>query len=81
MARGWESKDVESQMDSTETKGERKDSVPRTPEEAQKRREREGLELSRTRIQRDLVSATNPRHRESLEAALRFLEEKIAALS
>ena len=81
MARGWESKDVESQIDSTEAKDARKGSVPQTPEEAQKRREREGLELSRTRVQRDLASATNLRHRESLEAALRFLDEKIAALS
>jgi hypothetical protein len=81
MARGWESKGVESQIDSTWAKSARKDPVPRTPEEAQKRREREGLELSRTRIQRQLESATNPRRRESLEAALRFLEEKIAALN
>ena len=79
MARGWESKGVESQIDSAGAKGAQKRSVPQTPELAQKQREREGLELSRTRIQRSLESATNPRHRESLEAALRFIEEKIAA--
>lgn len=81
MARGWESKGVESQIDSAGAKGAWKSSVPRTPEEAQKRREREGLELSRTRILREIESAKHSRHRESLEAALRFLEEKIAALS
>jgi hypothetical protein len=80
MARGWESKDVESQMDSAATKGVGKGSAPKTREQAQQQREREGLELSRTRVQRDLAAATNPRHRETLEAALRFLDEKIAAL-
>jgi hypothetical protein len=44
------------------------------------RTERESLELSRTRVLKDLGSATHPRRREQLEAALRHLNEKLAAL-
>jgi hypothetical protein len=44
-------------------------------------REREGLELSRTRIVRELGEARHPRHREQLTAALTFLEERLVKLT
>ncbi|HEV2383632.1 MAG TPA: hypothetical protein VG206_28065 [Terriglobia bacterium] len=50
------------------------------PQVQARRRELDGLELSRTRVLRDLAVATHPRHREVLEAALKHLEEKIAGL-
>jgi len=79
MARGWESKSVESQMESA--RAERPQASGRkTPEQQARRRELDGLELSRARVLRDLATATHPRHRASLEAALKFLEEKIASL-
>ena len=81
MARGWESKEVESQIESAEPKKAGSPSKPRTPEQLQRQKELEGLQMSRTRVLRDLESATNPRYRESLQAALQFLEEKIAQLS
>jgi transposase len=80
MARGWESKGIESQKETAEEGKSRPGSAPRTPEELERQRERAGLELSRTRILRELESAAHPRHRASLEAALQFLEEKIASL-
>jgi len=43
-------------------------------------RERESLELSRTRVLQDLAKAENPRYKEQLKSALMFLEEKLAAL-
>jgi hypothetical protein len=79
MARGWESKSVEAQKEIAETKTERDARGPRTPEDTARQRELEGLELSRKKVLHDLETATHPRHRASLEAALKFLEEKIAS--
>jgi hypothetical protein len=42
--------------------------------------ERHSLELSRTRVLKDLDGATHPRCREQLEAALRHLDQKLAEL-
>jgi hypothetical protein len=80
MARGWESKDVESQV------AEKKITAPadpkgKSPEQIRIDQERKGLQLSRTRIVNDLENATNPNHRKSLEAALAFLDQKISALN
>jgi hypothetical protein len=80
MARGWESKDVESQV------AEKRVSAPadpkqKSPEQIKVDQERKGLQLSRTRIVNDLENATNPNHRKSLEAALAFLDQKINALN
>lgn len=81
MARGWESKDVESQVDAAEERA-RLGKLPKlTPEEAARNRERESLELSRKRVLRDIETSQNPRYRATLEAALKHLDEKIAALS
>jgi hypothetical protein len=38
------------------------------------------LALSRASVVRELAAASHPRHREQLEAALHFLDEKIAGL-
>ena len=81
MARGWESKDVESQMEATGTTKAKADKKEKTAEDIAREQERRGFELSRTRIQNDLQSATNPNHRKSLEAALAHLDKKIAELS
>jgi hypothetical protein len=79
MARGWESKSVESQIESAEAR--RTPSAGRrSTEQSALERERNGLELSRTRVLRDLASAASPRRREMLEAALKHLEERLAAL-
>ncbi len=78
MARGWESKAVEQQMEMTESKETESDRPQIDPEQQQRQRERESLELSRSRVQQELSAATHPRYRTSLEAALGYLEEKIA---
>jgi hypothetical protein len=80
MARGWESKSVESQIESAESRRAQAAAVRLSDEELGRRRERESLELSRTRVLHDLAAAKNPRYRESLEAALRHLDQKIAGL-
>jgi hypothetical protein len=54
--------------------------IPPTEEEVRLRAERNSIELSRTRIVKDLEAATHPRRREQLEAALRHLDQKLAEL-
>lgn len=81
MARGWESKDVESQVADRKTVSENVSRGQRNAEEIRKEQEKRGLSLSRTRILNELESATNPHHRKSLEAALAHLDKKIAELS
>jgi hypothetical protein len=81
MARGWESKDVESQVEATQAPQQKPGSGPKTPEQLKRDEERKDLQLSRTRIANDLASATHPNHRKSLEAALAHLDKKIADLS
>lgn len=53
---------------------------PLTDEQIRIRSERESLELSRTRVLKDLEAATHPRRREQLRAALNYLEQKLSDL-
>ena len=80
MARGWESKSVEAQIESAAVNPKPIHATELSPEEIEKLRARENLELSRTRIQRDLTSSTNPRYQEILRKALTDLEAKLAQL-
>lgn len=82
MARGWESKDVESQVEAT-GKQEAKPAPgakSKSPDQVRREQQRKDLLLSRTRIANDLASATHPNHRKSLEAALEHLDKKLAEL-
>jgi hypothetical protein len=76
MARGWESKSVEQQQEEASSNTAR---GPRlTPEQTAEQQRRRGLELSRIRIAQQLETATNPRHRQMLEAALKELEKQLS---
>lgn len=80
MARGWESKSVESQQaDAVDEKT--KHRRPLTAEQAAIARKREGILLSRKRILDQLQAATNSQHKQMLEAALADLDARLAALS
>ncbi len=81
MARGWESKDVEAQVEATEPPKQKPNSGPKTPEQLMREEQRKNLELSRIHVVNDLATATHPNHRKSLEAALAHLDKKIADLS
>jgi hypothetical protein len=81
MARGWESKDVESQVEDRKIVADNSERAKKNAEDMQKEMERKGLVLSRKRIVNDLETATHPNHRKSLEAALDHLDKKIAELS
>jgi hypothetical protein len=80
MARGWESKSVESQMEAAEARQAAARKVTQSEEEIRQRRERESLELSRKRVLQDLAAATHPRHRQQLEAALAHLDSRLRAV-
>jgi hypothetical protein len=77
MARGWESKSVESQQSEPETTSGKRGL---TPEEQAREAKRASLELSRARVTRELETATSEAHRAALGNALRFLEEELARL-
>jgi hypothetical protein len=82
MARGWESKSVESQMEeAAESRRIQSAKAEKSREQLAFQRELESLQLSRTRVLRDLGEATHARYRETLELALRHLDAKIAIVS
>jgi len=78
MARGWESKSVESQ------KEEQRDARPRRDDVAQQEleltRKRESLESSRRGIARELQATRSELRRRSLEAALAHLDTELGKL-
>ena len=80
MARGWESKAVESQMEAAAARSEQSKVQNMRMAEIERQRERESLELSRTRVLQDLEKAANPRYQELLKRSLKFLDDKIASL-
>lgn len=80
MARGWESKSIEDQIERAEERKEQAHAQKLNDEEVGRQRQRESLELSRTRVLQDLENAKHPRHREMLNESLRFLDEKILAV-
>ena len=76
MARGWESKAVESQQEDAAAK-------PPTParysaEDNRRRSERATLMLARTRALADLQQACAPAHRAMLEQAIADLDRRLA---
>ena len=79
MARGWESKSVESQQADREARQEQAAAL--TPAEAEQLAERRTLELARSRALADLASATAPAHRRMLEGAVQALDEQLRRLS
>jgi hypothetical protein len=80
MARGWESKSVESQIESAESRRAAARGAEMSAAEAARMQQRESLMLSRKRVLHDLEQAANPRYKTVLEAALKHLDEKLAEL-
>jgi hypothetical protein len=78
MARGWESKSVESQQEASNQRS--TDGAVLTPEERARRTQRATLSLARTRALSDLQRACAPAHRAMLEQAIADLDRRLAAL-
>jgi hypothetical protein len=80
MARGWESKSVEDQVQGHESEEPKGQKQPLNASEPELRRRREILLLSRVRVQRDLEVSQNARYRDQLTRALSDIEAQLAAL-
>lgn len=78
MARGWESKEVESQIEAAEQRRSRPAPEMRTEAQLAAEARKSALEWERTRIQNEIAAARHPRHRAMLESALRHLEQQLA---
>ena len=78
MARGWESKAVESQMEAARSDQAASSKERLTPEKADAHRKKETLLLARTHLLQQLQSSQNHRHREMMEKALADLEKLLA---
>jgi hypothetical protein len=78
MARGWESKSVESQQDAAERPRVKGPVV--TAEQAARKAERDTLMLARTRALADLQKACVAAHRAMLEQAIADLDRRLKAL-
>jgi len=79
MARGWESKSVESQIDAAE-QGPGSPNSPLSEEQKGVKREREVLLLARANLLHQIEATSNERHLAALRQALNDLENKIATL-
>ena len=71
MARGWESKAIESQQDDARGAKKPRGSAPQVDPA------RQALQLARARVIADLERATQPAHRQMLERALADLDAKL----
>jgi hypothetical protein len=80
MARGWESKAVESQIADAESRPAVERTRPSDPAEVERTRTRESLELARKRVLHDLETSHSFRLEQMLRASLKHLDEKIAEL-
>jgi len=82
MARGWESKSVEDQIQEREEAASRTESRPKlTPEEIQRQTRREGLLMVRTRTLMSLQSACDSRYRAHLERILADIDAQLLVLA
>jgi hypothetical protein len=81
MARGWESKSVEAQIDEAEINRSAVLSKVPSPESLELIRKKETIVLSRTRVVRELKNAQNPRYQAVLVKALADLDAKLSTFA
>lgn len=81
MARGWESKAVEDQIDNAQAdRDARNETEASSAGDRERERQRQSLLLSRTRTVALLESASNERYRKQLERGLAHLDEQLKEL-
>lgn len=83
MARGWESKSVEEQIQSAQSRPPRgmDHGIGLSAAQISLVREKENLTLSRTRVLQELKTSKNPRYVRLLERELKVLDDKIRKLN
>jgi hypothetical protein len=81
LARGWESKSVEAQIESAvpakRASGKKKSL---TPAQLELIRKRESLQMSRLKVLHDIEHASHPRYQQMLKDALAHLDKQLAQL-
>ncbi len=80
MARGWESKSVEGQIELLEAESSERRKEQRTAAQMEILRKKELLLLSRTRVLCELEASQNDRYTEQLKLALADLDAQLARL-
>ena len=82
MARGWESKSIEAQIDAAEQQQHRSAVLNQRPDPAKLNliRQKESLLLSRTHVLHELSTAQNPRYKAVLQKALADLDAKLSTI-
>jgi hypothetical protein len=81
MARGWESKSVEAQIDMAEDRSATAQAKVLSQETLNLLRKKESILMSRTRVVRDLQNAQNPRYKAVLNKALADLDAQLTTLA
>lgn len=81
MARGWESKSVEAQIDMAEANRPSKLKLAPNPNNIAALRQKENILLSRTRVVRELDNAQNPRYKAVLTKALADLDAQLTMIA
>jgi hypothetical protein len=81
MARGWESKSVEAQIDMAQAHHVTKPTNAPSTESLELIRKKETILLSRTRVVRELDNAQNPRYKAVLTKALRDLDAQLTTIA
>ena len=79
MARGWESKSVEDQIQSARDR-EGNTRIRLTPEQLEVERKRDSLLLQRTRMLLQIEKCQDVRYRSTLESGLAYLETELTGL-
>ena len=80
MAKGWESKSVEDQIQTANEPDQDTHRKQLTPQQMEAHRRKEVLLLSRSRVEKDLEASQNPRYREQLTKALADLDAQLSKL-
>lgn len=81
MARGWESKAVEDQIESAKSNVIRiRSTRKKSEQDAVRMRDRQGLELMRSRVQQQIERTQSPRYLDMLRAQLSELDQQISKL-
>ena len=79
MARGWESKSIERQIEDAVRDPNQSASPGPAPADVEERQRREGLMLQRARILQEIETARNPRYQELLKETLRHMENQLSS--
>jgi hypothetical protein len=79
MARGWESKSIESQQEEASRQQKRQPIL--SDEQRARAAKRRTLELTRARTLADLARASSPAHKRTLEQAIAALDQQLSSFT